>query len=71
MIVYFIRKSRKYDWDIIVSLSKSEEFEHVTMVNGLVTSRGGEHVEYIANKIVSHLSDVSKEVKEYDKDTTT
>ena len=27
------------------------------MVNGLVTSRGGEHVEYIANKIVSHLSD--------------
>ena len=43
---------------IRVSLSKSEEFEHVSMVNGLVTSRGGEHVEYIANKIVSHLSDV-------------
>ena len=28
------------------------------MVNGLVTVRGGEHVDYITNKIVSHLSDV-------------
>ena len=56
--VFYSNKSRKYDWDIIVSLSKSEDFEHVSMVNGLVTSRGGEHVDYIANKIVSHLSDV-------------
>ena len=31
--VFYSNRARKYDWDIIVSLSKSEDFEHVSMVN--------------------------------------
>ena len=38
-------------WEVIVSFSEGE-FNHVSFVNSICTSRGGSHVNYIADQIV-------------------
>lgn len=42
-------------WEIGVTLSDSQQFEHVSFVNGVHTVRGGTHVQYVVDKIVPHL----------------
>ena len=39
-------------WEYAVSLTPSDEFQQVSFVNGIHTSKGGKHVEYILNQIV-------------------
>ena len=43
-------------WEYSVGLSAEHEFQQVSFVNGINTSKGGKHVEYILNQITRKLS---------------
>ena len=43
-------------WEICVS--PSEEFKQVSFVNGINTSKGGKHVDYILSKICKRLAEI-------------
>ena len=53
-------------WEYAVCLTTSDEFAHVSFVNGIYTPRGGKHVEYITNQIVRKLAEVIKKKKKVD-----
>jgi len=42
-------------WEYAVALSPTHEFIHVSFVNGIHTSKGGKHVEFILNQITRKL----------------
>jgi DNA topoisomerase-2 len=42
-------------WEFAVALSSTHEFIQVSFVNGIHTSKGGKHVEYILNQITKKL----------------
>lgn len=42
-------------WEYAVALSSTSEFIQVSFVNGIHTSKGGKHVEYILNQITRKL----------------
>jgi DNA topoisomerase-2 len=42
-------------WEYAVALTPSNEFVQVSFVNGIHTSKGGKHVEYILNQITRKL----------------
>ena len=42
-------------WEYAVCLTPVDEFTQVSFVNGIFTSKGGKHVEYIINQIVKKL----------------
>lgn len=50
------------EWDIAIGLSNGS-FGHTAYVNGVHTPDGGEHVNYIRNKIVRQISNYIKNVK--------
>lgn len=53
-------------WEYAVCLAPNEEFSQVSFVNGIFTSKGGKHVEYIVNQIVRKLTIYIKEKKHID-----
>ena len=53
-------------WEYAVCLAPNEEFCQVSFVNGIYTSKGGKHVEYIVNQIVKKLTTYIKEKKQID-----
>ena len=42
-------------WEYVVSLSPIHEFQQVSFVNGIYTSKGGKHVDYILNQITKKM----------------
>ncbi len=42
-------------WEYLVALSPMHEFQQVSFVNGIYTSKGGKHVEYILNQITKKM----------------
>jgi len=42
-------------WEYVIALSKTDEFNQVSFVNGISTSKGGKHVEYILNQIIKKI----------------
>lgn len=46
---------QKTRWNVVISRSRDDIFEHVSFVNGVYTMYGGTHVEYIANQIVEFV----------------
>ena len=50
-------------WEYAVALTPSNEFLQVSFVNGIYTSKGGKHVEYIINQITRKLSDYIEKKK--------
>ena len=42
-------------WKIGVSISNTDSFEQVSFVNGISTSKGGKHVDYILNQITKKM----------------
>jgi DNA topoisomerase-2 len=42
-------------WEYAVALSPSHEFQSVSFVNGIATTKGGKHVEYILYQIINKL----------------
>ena len=43
-------------WEYAVCLSPNDEFTHVTFANGIYTSKGGRHVDYVLGQIVKGVS---------------
>ena len=50
-------------WEYAVSISPSQEFIQVSFVNGIHTSKGGKHVEYILNQLTRKLVDYIEKKK--------
>jgi DNA topoisomerase-2 len=42
-------------WEYVVALTPLHEFSQISFVNGIYTSKGGKHVEYILNQITRKL----------------
>ena len=53
-------------WEYIVCLTTTDEFAHISFVNGIYTPRGGKHVDYITNQIVRKLAELIKKKKKVD-----
>lgn len=53
-------------WEYAVCLAPKEEFQHVSFVNGIYTSKGGKHVEYIMNQLIRKLCAYIKTKKKVD-----
>ena len=50
-------------WEYSVALTPTNEFIQVSFVNGIYTSKGGKHVEYILNQITRKLSEFIEKKK--------
>uniref|UniRef100_A0ACD5YS87 Uncharacterized protein n=1 Tax=Avena sativa TaxID=4498 RepID=A0ACD5YS87_AVESA len=44
-------------WEVSVSLSEGQ-FQQVSFVNGIATTKGGTHVDYVANQVATHVMGV-------------
>tara|TARA_B100000575_G_scaffold294592_2_gene311881 strand:+ start:2881 stop:6543 length:3663 start_codon:yes stop_codon:yes gene_type:complete len=53
-------------WQIVATSSQDDIFEQVSFVNGISTSRGGTHVDYIADQIKLKLAEFIKKKKKID-----
>ena len=53
-------------WEYAICLAPKEEFTQVSFVNGIYTSKGGKHVDYIIGQIVKKLTTYIKEKKHID-----
>jgi DNA gyrase/topoisomerase IV subunit B len=51
----------EFIWEYAVSLS--ENFNQVSFVNGIATSLGGRHLDYVCNQIIKKLSDLIESKK--------
>ena len=50
-------------WEYAVAISSTHEFTQVSFVNGIHTSKGGKHVEYILNQITRKLTEFIEKKK--------
>ena len=50
-------------WEVIVAMSPSETFQQISFVNGIFTSKGGKHVDYVTNQVTKKLSEFIKKKK--------
>jgi DNA topoisomerase-2 len=53
-------------WEYAVCLAPNEEFTQISFVNGIFTSKGGKHVDYIINQIVRKITIYIKAKKNVD-----
>ena len=53
-------------WEYAITLAPDGEFSQMSFVNGIYTSKGGKHVEYIMNQITSKLIKYIKDKKKVD-----
>lgn len=58
-------------WEYAVAIAPKEEFTQVSFVNGIFTSKGGKHVDYILNQIVKKLTLYIKSKKKVDVKSST
>jgi DNA topoisomerase-2 len=58
-------------WEYAVCLSPNGEFNQISFVNGIFTSKGGKHVEYVMNQIIRKLQALIKLKKKVDVKATT
>ena len=54
-IINRVHEQANERWEYAVALSPSDEFMHVSFVNGIYTSKGGKHVDYILNQITKKM----------------
>lgn len=47
-------------WKVAVTTSRSDSFDCVSFVNGVVTSSGGTHVDYILKQVISEIKKKTK-----------
>jgi DNA topoisomerase-2 len=50
-------------WEYAIALSPRQEYLQVSFVNGICTSKGGKHVDYVMNQIVRKLCDYIEKKK--------
>ena len=65
-----IHESINDRWEYVVCLTPVHEFVQVSFVNGIYTSKGGKHVEYILNQITKKLGDYIEKKKKVKVNTT-
>ena len=53
-------------WEYAVCLTNTDEFGHVSFVNGICTSKGGKHVEYVMGQLLRKLAAFIKLKKKVD-----
>jgi DNA topoisomerase II len=53
-------------WSVVACVSDDDIFQQFSFVNGIFTSRGGTHVEYVADQIKTKLADVIKKKRKLD-----
>ena len=53
-------------WEYAVCIAPNEEFTQISFVNGIFTSKGGKHVDYISNQIVRKITAYIKNKKHID-----
>ena len=58
-------------WEYAVCLSPTEEFQQVSFVNGIFTSKGGKHVDYILNQVIKKIQAYILKRKKVDVKATT
>lgn len=58
-----VYESANERWEYAVALSPTHEFIHVSFVNGIATSKGGKHIDYILGQIVRKLCDYIEKKK--------
>lgn len=46
-------------WEVVATYSDNGQFDQVSFVNGILTNRGGKHVEYITNQITKRLAEMA------------
>lgn len=46
-------------WEVVATYSENGQFDQVSFVNGILTNRGGKHVEYITNQITKRLAEMA------------
>lgn len=51
------------DWEVIVTTSPDGNFEHVSMVNGILTFRGGKHVDHASTTLSNRVQKYASENK--------
>ena len=61
-----VYESANDDWEYAVCLSPNDEFQQVSFVNGIYTSKGGKHVDYIVNQVLRKITSKIKEKKKVD-----
>jgi DNA topoisomerase-2 len=50
-------------WEYVVAMTPNDAFSQISFVNGIHTSKGGKHVEYILNQILRQLCDFIEKKK--------
>jgi len=50
-------------WEYAVAMSETHEFQQVSFVNGIATSKGGKHVDYVVGQITRKLVDYIEKKK--------
>ena len=58
-------------WEYAVCIAPNEEFTQVSFVNGIYTSKGGKHVDYILNQLIRKLVAFIKKKKKIDVKSST
>jgi len=58
-------------WEIVACMAPAQEFTQVSFVNGIFTSKGGKHVDYILNQIVRKMIHYISKKKKIDVKATT
>ena len=58
-------------WEYAICLAPTEEFTQISFVNGIYTSRGGKHIDFIMGQIIRKLVALIKKKKKIDVKTTT
>lgn len=58
-----VHEEMNHRWEYCVALTPTNEFVQVSFVNGIYTSKGGKHVEYILNQITRKLADLIEKKK--------
>ena len=53
-------------WEYVVALAPEGEFYQMSFVNGIYTSKGGKHVDYIMNQIIKKITLYIKNKKKVD-----
>ena len=53
-------------WEYAICLSPGGEFEQISFVNGICTTKGGKHVDYIMGQVVKKLTALIKKRKKVD-----
>ena len=44
-------------WEVVVSISEEGEFRQVSFVNGICTTKGGTHVNYLVDQIIEKIQE--------------